>query len=134
MAVDLAIDGLTGDLRIAPNLDIELRSGKGTVDQRIRVRIRIYQGEWILDPTNGTLGSRVHDATRLPVWRAQQEVPLLVREALEPMTDITIRDVLADLSPDDNKSIDVTIYYVMRDDSAESNDASLLTTTLTIEG
>lgn len=133
MAVDIAIDGQTGDLRIAPNRDVDLRSGIGTVEQRIRVRLRIYQGEWMLDPTGGSLGSRLREAARLPLWRSKQEVPLLVREALAPMTDINVVDVTADLSPDDNKSIDTVIYYTMRDDSAESNNP-VLTTTLTIQG
>lgn len=95
MPVDLAIDLNSGDLLIAPNNDAEIRSGQDLVNQRIRVRLKIWRGQWTLDPTNGTLGSGLRDALRLPMNMALQAIPLLVREALTPMEDILVTDVEA---------------------------------------
>lgn len=132
MALDLALDK-RGDLRIAPNSDLEVVTGQATVDQRIRVRLLIEAGEWELDPTNGTLGSRLRDALRLPVWRAQQEIPLMVREALEPMDDISIHDVIAEVDTLDPNGINLTITYSMIENDGTAA-ADNLTTTLTIGG
>lgn len=131
MAVEIAIDYNTGDLKIAPNKGIDIRTGRATVDQRIRVRLKIVGGEWALDPTEGRLGSRLRDALRLPNWRASEEVPLMVREALEPMDDIDVRDVVCAINAETAKAIDITVYYTMSDDTAGED---ILTTTLTIEG
>jgi hypothetical protein len=115
MALDLAI-GKNGDLLIAANRDIEIRTGQPAVDQRIRVRLMIYGGEWELQP----------------IWRAQEEVPQMVMEALEPMDDISVRDVTCDVDPDNSRGLDIVVYYSMVDDGVASEE--ILTTTLTIEG
>jgi hypothetical protein len=128
LAVDLAIDYNTGDLLRASNKDIELRTGQPTVDQRIRVRLRAVAGEW---PFDATLGSRLQEAMRYPMWRALQEVPLIVREALAPMTDITLQDVLAEPNADKSSSIDVTILYAINQQDSQAGD--ILTTILTVE-
>jgi hypothetical protein len=96
------------------------------------VRLMIYGGEWELDPSGGRLGSRVHDALRQPIWRAQEEVPQMVMEALEPMDDISVRDVTCDVDPDNSRGLDIVVYYSMVDDGVASEE--ILTTTLTIEG
>jgi hypothetical protein len=132
MPLDLAIDYNTGDLLIAPNRDIEVRTGREEIEQRIRVRLRVYGGEWELDPSGGQLGSRLHDAFRLPVWRSRREIPLIVREALEPMKDISVRDVIVDQDPDNPSGQNVTILYEMAEDVGSGSD--ILATTLTIEG
>lgn len=129
MAVELALDFGTRDLVIAPNKDLDIRTGQSTVDQRIRVRLWIIQGEWTLDPTGNRLGSRLRDALRLPSWRAVQEVPLIVREALEDMDDIRVMDVQCEISPDTRKLLDMTIYYSMEDQPEE-----ILSTIVTVEG
>lgn len=131
MAVDLAIDYNSGDLLVAPNKDIATRTGASTVEQRIRVRLRVIQGEWILDPTGGTLGSRLREAMRLPVFRAVQEVPLLVREALLPMTDIDVTDVECVSDDTDSTAVAITIIYSTLDDTGQTN-LEGLSTTLTL--
>jgi hypothetical protein len=133
MAVDLAIDFNSGDLLISPNNGIEIRTGQATVDQRIRVRLKVFSGTWELDPTGTLLGSRLSDAKRLPMWRAIGEVGLMVREALEPMEDIEVQDVIVDENPEDAKTVDFTVIYRMVDETQAEADRTF-TDSLTIEG
>ena len=134
MATDLAFDFQKRDLVIAPNLDWGIRTGQATVDQRIRVRLLLAQGEWDLDPTGGKLGSRLKEMFRLPPQRALVEIPLVVREALADMADISIVDVQATLSPEDTRSIDILILYTITEAGAEDIEADVLSTTITVSG
>lgn len=131
MALDLALNA-NGDLKVAPNKDIEVVTGRQTVDQRIRVRLRVYGGEWLLDPSHGRLGSRLRETLRLPIWRTREEIPFVVKEALEPMTDISVRDVLVEQDADVSDKLNVTILYSILDE--QNTDNQVLSTTLTIEG
>lgn len=133
MAMDLAIDFNTGDLVIAPNKDIDVRIGQATVDQRIRVRLRVPQGDWSLDPSGGLLGSRLHDAVRLPIWRAEGEVPLLVHEALLGMHDIAVREVKVSQNAKSHTTLDMTILYSMLDESGQTM-GEVLTTNISVTG
>lgn len=112
MSWDLAIDYSTGDLKIASNKDFEARIGEGTIKQRIMVRLKIDQGEWHLDPSGGRLGSRMREISRLPVWRAKDEVELVIREALAPMDDISIQAVTVIVPEDNNKTVEARIEYL----------------------
>lgn len=134
MPLDLALDYNTGDLKIAPNKDIERRVGEATIEQRIRVRLRIFQGEWALDPTGGQLGSRLHDVSRLPSWRAAQEAGLVIREALEPMDDIRVQDVQVSVDDKNVRILDVTILYAHVDPSGQLGGTVELTTAITVGG
>ena len=109
MSLDLAIDFNTGDLILSPNRDIERRVGVDTIQQRIRVRLRIRQGDWPLDFTGGSLGSRLREALRYPMWRAETEIPMIVREALAPMDDIVVDDVQVAVSGP--RTILVSIFF-----------------------
>jgi len=111
MAFDLAIDYNSGDLILSPHIDIERRVGIDTVQQRVRVRLRIHQGEWPLDFTGGTLGSRLFEALRYPQWRAQSEIGLIVREALAPMDDIIVNDVQVTITGP--RTVSVVILFSM---------------------
>jgi hypothetical protein len=133
MPVDLAFDFVTGDLAIAPNNDLDRKTGADLVDQRIRTRLKIQQGTWLLDPTGGTLGSRLVDALRLPLDRALTEIPLMVDEALEPMSDINVTSVDVVPDPDDSSAVTMTIYYIILDDSGQTTEEQL-TTSVTIAG
>jgi hypothetical protein len=133
MAVDLAIDYNSGDLIVAPNKDLDRRTGSDLTEQRIRVRLRIIQGEWLLDPTGGTLGSRLVDSLRQPIFRAVDEIPLLVREAIEPMDDIDLVNVTCDPDPTDSRSVTVVIYYQVLDQTGLTTEEQL-TTSVTLAG
>jgi hypothetical protein len=133
MATDLAFDFGRHDLVVAPNKDLDIRTGQATVDQRIRVRLLIPQGEWELDPTNGRLGSHLKDMSRLSPQRSIVEIPLVVRESLQNMTDINVVDVQAVVG-DDPRSIDITILYQMVEAGQNDIQADVLATTLTLAG
>lgn len=129
MAQDLAIDYNTGDLIVAPTKDLDLRTGQGTIEQRIRVRLKVWHGEWDINPS---LGSRLYDIIRMPNWRAVNEVELAVREALEPMDDIDIQNVSVGLDEDDVRVVSLTITYSTLDVTNELVDNFVLTTSLRV--
>lgn len=122
MPIDLAIDYNSGDLIFAPNYDLETREGQDTIEQRIRVRIKVIAGSYDYDPT---LGSAVREAMRMPTDMAMQMIPMFVKEALEPMTDIQVQDVVCAINPLSAVSIDVTVSYSMVNDPS-----TILTTTI----
>lgn len=135
MPTDLAIDYNTGDLLLAPNNDFAIRTGTEVTSQRIRVRLKAIAGEWIVDPTNGRMGSRLIDSMRLEAWRAKAEAEAAIREALEPMEDIKVRTVSVEIDDTDQRRLHVDISYLPVEEGEEalgSEDA--LTTTLTIVG
>lgn len=133
MALDLGIDYNSGDLLIAPNNDIDLRYGPQTIEQRIRVRLMIRKGEWALDPTGGTLGSRLVDAMRLPVWRSVPQVAQMVKDALAPMTDITVTNVDVQVDEDNPDALNIVVTYSMIEQGGAMSDL-VLSTSLTIQG
>jgi hypothetical protein len=86
-------------------------SGEDLIAQRIRVRLRIVQGSWALDPSNGLLGSRLLEAARMPSEQAQAEAVASIQQALEPMTDISVVSVEVWFSEDTAKTIIGSIQY-----------------------
>jgi hypothetical protein len=124
MATDLALDPATGDLLAAPNKDLALCQGQATVEQRIRVRLRVIAGSWDADPT---LGSALREAMRMSTPHAVQVIPLMVKEALSPMDDIVVRDVQCNVNAKDGSAVDFIVEYSMASDQG----GSLLTTSVT---
>lgn len=120
---DIAINHKTGDWVFAANADFQGVSGLDVVQQRILTRLRMVRG-WELDPTNGTLGSRLTADLRLPRGRAVRELPLAVREALAPMDDISVQDVV--VTQESRNSIRLHINYVSVDPSLENFQAEQL--------
>jgi phage gp46-like protein len=131
MAVDLAIDYNTGDLIVAPHASLDIRTGARTIEQRIRVRLRVWAGEWDLDPS---LGSRLHDVIRMPNFRAVTEAQLAIREALLPMNDIRVDRVVVNISPKDSHVLEVQIAYTPIEPGIGFGEPVLLTTTLRLGG
>lgn len=111
MSFDLAIDYGTGDLIAAPNNDLAGRTGPETIQQRIRVRLRIHRGEWLLDPTEGTLGSDLHKTLRMPIGRAVAEVEAAIMHALEPMDDIDVVGVRVTQSAGNARELQIEIQF-----------------------
>jgi phage gp46-like protein len=134
MSFDLAIDYTTGDLLNAPNHDIQGRTGPDVYEQRIRVRLKVQRGTWALDPTDGDLGSRLHELTRVQSARALVEIEQYVREALEPMRDITVRDVQARLSEDTDKILLLDISYQPHIDGDDSDTLQSISLTIPTRG
>jgi len=96
MAWDLGLDPATGDFIFGANRDLMGVSGEDLDRQRISVRVKIPLGTFAYDETE-LLGSRLHSALRLPMERGLAEIPKLIEEALAPMSDIQIRDVLVEM-------------------------------------
>lgn len=112
MAVDLALDAVLGDLVATPSGDIMLVSGTEEVEQRIRTRLKVTLGAWALEPA---LGSSVASLLRLPSDMAAQQLPLTVKEALAPMSDVQVQDVVAWVDSQDSRKVDFTVTYVLVD-------------------
>lgn len=131
MPTDLALDQATGDLHIEPNNDIAVISGQALVDQRIRVRLKVPQGDWLvnlgLNEGEFGMGSRLHEMARLTVDRAFSEIPLVVKEALAPMTDIRVQDVVCSLPENTPTQVDFTVYYTVLDDEEGESESDVLT-------
>lgn len=124
MATDIALDVATGDLTTEPNNDIALVTGSAVTDQRIRIRLKAQAGDWVnaLDMAEGdmAIGSRLYEMARLPIDMAFTQIPLVVKEALAPMTDISVVDVVCQLDDDSPTKINFTVYYTVLDDDGES--------------
>lgn len=90
---DFAIDINTGDWVFSGNRDIQGVQGNQVVAQRIHTRLSIVRGTWHLDPTNGSLGSRLETLFRIPRQRALLEARLMVEEAVASMDDVNLTNV-----------------------------------------
>lgn len=131
MAYDFALTK-NGDWIFSANGDIQGVAGELLLQQRVMTRLKIVQG-WALDPTNGLLGSRLKSGLRLPQGRALRELPLMVREALAPITDINILDVTTELVPSDSRAVLLKIVYVAVDEDRDDIIKQQAQETLTIE-
>lgn len=110
MATDLMLDQLTNDLVATPSNDAQLISGVALVEQRIRIRLKVPLASWPIDPT---LGSRMYGLLRLSPAMAISQLPLVVKEALAPMTDIRVDDVEAWQDEQTTKVVRFSITYAV---------------------
>lgn len=81
-----------GDLVIAGNRDLAGISGIDLIEQRIRTRLKVYRGSWVYDEDQ-TFGSNLFQAVSLPPDQVEERINGYVREALQPMDDISVVDV-----------------------------------------
>lgn len=121
MSVDLALDRSTGDLAASPSNDLLLVSGIDVVRQRIRTRLKIQLGTWTINDDTEQIGSTLDALLRLPVFRVIDELPLVVKEALAPMSDIRVIEVDVAPDPNDPKAVGFTVSYQVVDDQGASD-------------
>lgn len=113
MAVDLMIDFTNaGDLVVTPGNDVALVSGQAEVEQRMKVRIKVQFGTFMLDPT---LGSTVLGLLRSPTEMVLTQLPLVVKEALATMDDVQVIDVPTALDPVDVRKVHYSVVYALTD-------------------
>lgn len=92
MAFDLALTELT-DLSISAARDLAaLVDEDAIINQRIKTRLKIERGSWVLDDT-GTLGSLISAYFGNPMDKFIDRVPDVIRQALEEMDEIQIENV-----------------------------------------
>src|SRR5262245_37276854 len=91
MAYDLALDR-NNDLVFAANKDLLGVSGTAIYDQRIKTRLKIRRGSWVLD-LDLSIGSRLDMALGKTADKAMSEIVTLVHEALDHMEDISVVSV-----------------------------------------
>lgn len=115
---DVALDGETGDIIFGPGRDLLGSSGPELNLQRILTRCKIVRGSFVYDPDD-TLGSRLNEISRYTTDRQVREAPPLVMEALEPMDDISVSSVEAEITEDNRLLIIVQYQPVVSDDEAE---------------
>ena len=131
MAWDLAIDYATGDLQLSPTGDFDARTGAGVTRQRIHARLKIIRGIWHLDPTNGQIGSHLNQVQRMPMQQAAAQAELFAREALEPLEDVSIEDIVVEVT--DTNVLAVTVSYSMIEEGSEAGtEGDIETMTMTI--
>jgi hypothetical protein len=116
---DIALDK-TGDWLFSGNRDILPVDGPALMHQRIMTRLRIPRGTVIFDE-EGTLGSNLKFALRYNTERAQREVPMMVNEALDQISnEINISSVTLSLSNDNRQlMVDISYSIISVDDEAE---------------
>ena len=117
MPVDLMLDPVTGDLVATAGNDVALVSGLEEIEQRIRTYVRVQVGSYQLDPT---LGGTAFSLLRVPVARAVEMLPLVIKETLAKMDDISVQDVVAEPDSTDSRKVRFTITYtISRDGSGD---------------
>jgi hypothetical protein len=110
MSWDFAIEPRSGDFIFSGSGDIMSVEAEALDSQRVGIRLRIHRGTFVYDEEDA-LGSNLHTALRYSVERAQNEIPAIVNEALEPMRDIKVMDVQVAISEDDPSQIATVVRF-----------------------
>lgn len=92
MSWDLRQDLTTGDWVFDSIRDLQGVEAEYLTQQRIHVRLMIDRGQFIYD-RSGTLGSRLRSVIGMGLTQAKGGLEGIVREALDPMTDIAVSKV-----------------------------------------
>jgi hypothetical protein len=92
MAYDIALSE-NFDLVVTGSRDLAGIDGDDLIAQRIKTRLRIERGSWVLDDV-GSLGSDIHQYFGSPSDKFTQVLPTLIRQALAEMDDIEIVDIV----------------------------------------
>ena len=126
--MDIAIDFRTGDVKMSANRDLAGISGPDEIAQRIHLRLMIERGSWLDDPSEGQLGSRLRDLTGMKSGRVIGEADVLIREALAPMEDIIIDDIVIEVDEANNRQVNAHITYrdIQAPDESEISTSSII--------
>ena len=106
MAYDLKI-AEHGDILFSPTKDLLGVAGHSLVEQRIRNRLIIRRGSWLYD-TDNVLGSQLHSLIGSRTDEAAERVQMIVHDALRPMEDISITNVVA---ADEERGLVLYVQY-----------------------
>jgi hypothetical protein len=107
MAWDFLRNGRTGDWVFAGNGDVAGISGYQLTQQRVQINLKIPRGTFIYD-VDKVLGSRLYDLIRHDIERGVRDMPDVIREALENMSDITVDEIQ---TAQNGNSVIVKIIY-----------------------
>jgi phage baseplate assembly protein W len=105
---DLAIAD-NGDLIISGHHDLLGRSGIDLLEQRMRLRLMVHRGSWVLDEP-GTFGSNLRRLIGMSPQNAAQSAPALVREALREIDEINVDSVF--VSPTETDLTIIVHYHI----------------------
>lgn len=89
MSWDLQIDLATGDLVWDAKRDLAPVQAEELIQQRVHIRLKIDRGSFIYD-RSGDLGSNLLALLDAGVPKTAESIMMLIQEALEPMTDISV--------------------------------------------
>jgi hypothetical protein len=106
MAWDIQLDHETGDIVFNGTRDLAPVVGSEILRQRISTRLKVEYGSFMFDRT---LGSRIRGLLGSGVPRTQQNLKSIIMDALEPMDDITVLDVI--ISYPDSRTVAASILY-----------------------
>src|SRR5262245_14831363 len=107
MSYDLVVSE-HGDLIMSSNRDLAGGSGADLIEQRIKIRLRMHRGSWFYD-LNDTLGSMLYQIIGNHPESSLQ-VDSRVREALQPMDEISIEEINWRYD-EDGKSLIILLTY-----------------------
>ena len=83
---DLRIDPQTGDLDITGDTLVVTKEGTESIAQRLRIRLRFFYREWILDRSKGTKWFEIVMVKGVKKFLADAEVRRIVLETPEVRT------------------------------------------------
>jgi len=112
MSWDLQLDPESGDFVFNGSRDLAPVVGDAILRQRISTRLKVDYGSFIYEPA---LGSRLRGILGSGVPRTENNIRSLIMDALEPMDDIIVTDVV--ISYPDNRTIQATVMYQVNDNT-----------------
>jgi len=119
MSYDLVVSE-HGDLIMSSNRDLAGVSGADLIEQRIKIRLRMHRGSWFYD-LNDTLGSMLYQIIGNHPESSLQ-VDSRVREALQPMDEISIEEINWRYD-EDGKSLIILLTYDIATEGEELSTA-----------
>lgn len=93
MSWDLSQNLQTGDWEWDSKRDLTYADGLRLIQERIHRRLMINRGEFLYD-RSGQLGSRLRSLLNMGVPTASTNLAMIIKEALAPMQEILVTDVI----------------------------------------